>query len=186
MDCERYHSQVQTPDLTLRSLDGRFGVRLGPRQFETLMGLCRKSGSMETGGLLVGRYNETRDTADVTRVWGPPSDSVRRRTNFWRGTSGLQEKLDSLWTSQEYYLGEWHYHPTGAGHPSKTDMRQMARISRSSTYNCPEPILIVVGGTDLRVVGHVFPRCERPVRLDSMGRGFPHKWEHQESATFNS
>lgn len=170
MDCERCHSKVQTTDLTLRSVDGRLRVRLGPCQFETMKGLCRKSEALETGGLLVGRYNETYDTAEVMRVWGPPSDSVRRETSFWRGTSGLQEKLDSLWESQEYYLGEWHYHPNGVGYPSNMDIRQMVRISRSPAYNCPEPILIVVGGADWRLVGHVFPRNELPVRLDSMGR----------------
>lgn len=150
-------------------------MRLGSCQFETMIGLCRESEPLETGGLLVGRYNETYDTAEVTRVWGPPSDSVRRGASFWRGISGLQEKLDSLWRSHEYYLGEWHYHPTGAGSPSNTDIRQMVRISRSPAYNCPEPILIVVGGAGWRVVGHVFPRYERPTRLESMDRGFTHK-----------
>ena len=175
MDSRRFHSRVQTPDLTLRSPDERIRVRLGHRQLEFLLGLCRESGSLETGGLLVGRYNDTLDTAEVTQVLGPPADSVRRRTSFWRGTRGLQERLDSLWASREYYLGEWHYHPSGEGYPSNTDERQMVKISKSSNYNCPEPILIVVGGAEQRVEGYIFPINERPVRLEPTDEGIPHE-----------
>ena len=144
MDSGRSHSQVQTSELILYSHDGRFRVRLGHCQFEVLLGLCGESETLETGGLLIGRYNDAHDTAVVTHVLGPPSDSVRRRNTFWRGIRGIQNKLDLLWKSGEYYLGEWHYHPSGQGYPSNTDTRQMARISGSSDYNCPEPVLIVV------------------------------------------
>ena len=127
--------------------------------------MCRESGDLETGGVLVGRYNEAHDTAIVTRVWGPPEDSVRRRASFWRGTQGLQEQLDALWKSREYYLGEWHYHPRGAGQPSNGDKWQMGRIAESLDYNTPEPVLIVVGGSDWEVLAHVFPRYSAAIRL---------------------
>ena len=87
----------QSLNLTLCSPDGRFRVQFGSRQLEALLDMCRESGDLETGGVLVGRYNEAHDTAIVTRVWGPPGDSVRRRTSFWRGTQGLQQQLDALW-----------------------------------------------------------------------------------------
>ncbi len=158
----------------MRSSDGRFRVRVGSRHLATLLTMCRESESLETGGLLVGRYSEGHDTAVVTRVWGPPKDSIRRQASFWRGTRGLQRKLDSLWRTQEYYLGEWHYHPSGAAQPSKTDIRQMVRIAESPEYNCLEPVLIVVGGTrptELEVVAHVFPRHHSPIRLESPDPG---------------
>ena len=104
----------------------------------------------------------------VTQVWGPPGDSVRRRTSFWRGTQGLQQQLDSLWNAREYYLGEWHYHPGGAGQPSKEDMRQMVRIATSVDYNTPEPVLIVVGGSDWEVVVQVFPRHGTSIELTGL------------------
>ena len=132
------------------------------------MDMCRESGDLETGGVLVGRYNEAHDTAIVTRVWGPPEDSVRRRTSFWRGTQGLQQHLDGLWTVQEYYLGEWHYHPRGGGQPSAGDKRQMIRIAESLDYNTSEPVLIVVGGSNWDVVAHVFPRHSTAIGLGPM------------------
>ena len=138
---------------------------LGSCQFRSLLEMCRESGSLEIGGLLIGRYNNAHDTAEVTRVLGPPSDSVRRQNSFWRGVRGLQNKLNSLWKSGEYYLGEWHYHPGGPARPSPSDIRQMTRISESPKYRCPEPILIVVGGSDWEVVGRVFPRRGSSVTL---------------------
>lgn len=165
LGCVKYLNPTRSSDLTMCSSDGRFRVRVGCRQLKGLWAMCHQSGGLETGGLLVGRYNEAHDTAIVTRVWGPPEDSVRRRTSFWRGIRGLQRKLDSLWKAREYYLGEWHYHPGGAGQPSETDISQMARIARAPQYNTPEPILIVVGGSDWEVVAYVFPQRHPPVRL---------------------
>ena len=131
---------------------------------QTLLDMCRESASLETGGILVGRYDEAHDTAIVTRVWGPPKDSVRMRASFWRGTQGLQRQLDSLWRTREYYLGEWHFHPGGTGQPSERDMRQMVQIANSLEYNTPEPVLMVVG-SDWEVVAHVFPRHSASIEM---------------------
>ena len=166
LGCVECLNPTRSSNLTVRSSDGRFRVYVGPHQIETLLTLCRKSGSKETGGLLVGRYNEAHDTAIVTRVWGPPKDSVRKQTSFRRGTHGLQSQLNSLWrTTQEYYLGEWHYHPGGTAQPSNSDIRQMARIAKSRQYNTPEPILIIIGASQREVVTYVFPRSHQPVEL---------------------
>ena len=165
LDCDEYPDPTRSPDLIMGSSNGRFRVHVGPRQLETLLATCRESGPLETGGLLVGRYNESHDTAVVTGVWDPPTDSVRTRTSFYRGTHGLQRQLNSLWSSGEYYLGEWHYHPDGSGQPSNTDIEQMVCIAKSLRYNTPEPILIVVGGAEWDVIAHVFPRNCSPISL---------------------
>ena len=170
LGCVEYPTPTRSPDLTMRSSDGRFRVRIGYRQLEALLVMCRESETLETGGLLVGRYNEAHDTAIVTRVWGPPKDSVRNRTSFWRGTKDLQRQLDSLWRTREYYLGEWHYHPGGAGQPSKGDMGQMVRIAKAPQYNTPEPILIVVGELEWEILAYVFPRHGTSIELTGQGR----------------
>ena len=165
-----YLNPTQSPNLTMSSSDGRYRVRVGCSQLEVLLAMCRESATWETGGLLVGRYNDAHDTATVTRIWGPPKDSVRKRTSFRRGTRGLQKQLDSLWRTREYYLGEWHYHPGGAGQPSTTDISEMLRIAKALQYNTPEPILIVVGGLDWKVVAHVFPRHGKSIELTGLAR----------------
>ena len=80
--------------------------------------MCSESGRVETGGVLIGRYNRERNMATVTRVCGPPPDSRKGRNTFVRGTQGLQHLINRLWHVNEYYLGEWHYHPEGTAHPS--------------------------------------------------------------------
>ena len=161
----KYLNPIPPPDLIMSSSDGRYRVHVGHIQLEFLLDTCRESGSLETGGLVVGRYNETHDTAIVTHIWGPPTDSVRGPTSFYRGTHGLQARLNSLWSTKEYYLGEWHYHPNGGGQPSIRDERQMIRIAESLRYNTPEPLLLVVGGSRWNVVCYVFPRQGSPVRM---------------------
>ena len=167
LDCVEYLNPTRFSSLAMCSSDGRFRVCLGSHQLKTLLAMCRESRPMETGGLLIGKYNAAHDTAIVTRVWGPPKDSVRKRTSFRRGTYGLQVQLDFLWkTTKEYYLGEWHYHPGGTAQPSKSDIHQMVRVAKSLQYNTPEPLLIIVGGPEWKLVTHVFPRCHQPVKLD--------------------
>ncbi|MXX93046.1 MAG: hypothetical protein F4Y63_06290 [Chloroflexi bacterium] len=164
-DCVECRDPMASSDLTMCSPDGRFRVRVGCCQLESLMAMCRRSGDLETGGVLIGRYNEAHDTAMVTRAMGPTSDSVRGRTSFWRGIQGLQQRINALWKDREYYLGEWHYHPRGAGQPSVRDKRQMVRIAESLDYNTPEPVLIVVGGSRWEVTAYVFPRHGHAVNL---------------------
>ena len=80
-------------DAVFRSTDGRFRLFIGADPLAHILDLCLASYPLETGGVLIGHYNETLDTAIVTRVTGPPPDSRRRRTAFYRGTQGLQEFL---------------------------------------------------------------------------------------------
>ena len=152
-------------DLAFVSADGRFRMVIGDDQLGTIRHLCLVSHPLETGGVLIGQYNAGLDTATVTRVTGPPSDSLRKRTSFYRGIQGLQELLRALWPKEEYYLGEWHYHPGSSPEPSAEDVRRMQEIADSDQANCPEPILLVVGN-GYALTAHVFPRQQGTLRLD--------------------
>ena len=46
----------------------------------------------------------------------------------------------------------------------------MVRIANSLEYNTPEPVLIVVGGSDWEVVAHVFPRHGTSIELAGLAR----------------
>ena len=155
-------------DIVVASDDGRYGVRVSPRQLKKLLSMCSESRHMETGGVLIGRYNRQHNMATVTRACGPPPDSRRGRSTFVRGTKGLQHLVDRLWRVNEYYLGEWHFHPGGTARPSAVDVRQMRRISESEDYHCPEPVLIVLGGrlpANWEMSIYVFPRGQKCERL---------------------
>ncbi len=97
----------------------------------------------ETGGILIGKYSDDLSTAVILSASGPGPQSLFGLSSFTRRGIGLQSELDREFEIGRYYLGEWHCHP-GANHtPSLQDISQMQVISRSSSYSCPEPILIV-------------------------------------------
>lgn len=126
--------------------------------------LCAESANLETGGVLIGHYGTTHSAAVITRVVGPPPDSKKEGASFYRGTAGLGNLLESVWANQEYYLGEWHYHPNGKAQPSCQDRRQMQYIAEDLKAHCPEPLLIILGDDGDPGV-FVFPRQQKQVSL---------------------
>ncbi len=159
-------------DLELRSNDRHFGVTLERAQLDELLRLCERSGPLETGGILIGRYTPRHDMAIVTCIVPPPPDSYGSATSFFRGWQGLRAVLSRFWhrrvLDRQYYLGEWHFHPGAGPLPSPEDRSQMQDIARSEKYSCPEPILMIVGGgpeSGWSLATHVFRRAGRELPL---------------------
>ena len=128
--------------------DRRFGMRVPVEILRQVTNWCEQASACETGGLLIGRYTEDHTFAEVTEALPAPVDSKSGPTWLVRGIKGLNAKLRRRWKAgREYYLGEWHYHPAGVAAPSGTDIAQMRLIAASGRYACPEPVLLIVGGT---------------------------------------
>lgn len=128
------------------SPDGRYAVALPEPVWLRISRLCHEAGSLETGGILVGSYDESLGLALIHQASGPPVDSKRGFFGFSRGRKGANEWLASLWKQGSYYLGEWHLHPAASPRPSATDLRALAQIARDPNYSCSSPLLLVVGG----------------------------------------
>ena len=152
------------------SADRRFQVAVPAKCWASIVDDCRRAYPRETGGVLVGRYSDDLRLADITTVLPAPRDSKAGRTWFARGTAGLQNRLRRFWRRTEYYLGEWHYHPDGHPDPSGPDRNQMSQIAANELYHCPEPLLLIVGGTpdNLAVRCFVFIRGYSGVELAVM------------------
>ncbi len=154
----------------LRSGSGRFALALGRSQVRALLRLTRNAGSQETGGVLVGRYTDACDRAEVRTVSRPPRDSKAGWCHFERGSAGLEAWLLKLWraSARTYYLGEWHFHPYASAEASAHDRAQMRAIAQDTRYACPEPVLLILGGdprTAWQVRAYVFPRDGEVVSL---------------------
>ena len=133
--------------MKFRTDDGRFGLIIESAIIVRLLQICREAGTVETGGILVGRYTPKHDNAIVTDVSGPPPDSKKQAGGFSRGIKGLQRWLNRLWFGKrEYYLGEWHFHPFASAVASGTDMKQLRDFSQDSLLRCPEPVMLIIGG----------------------------------------
>ena len=133
-------------DFKFRSHDGKFGLQLAQKHVDKILGLCKAAGSLETGGVLVGKYNERHDVAFVTRIVAAPPDSQSGPAWFQRGVDGVKRKLVQDWVEcGSYYLGEWHFHPYADPTPSYVDRKQMCSWRFRRAFRCPEPLLLIVG-----------------------------------------
>jgi integrative and conjugative element protein (TIGR02256 family) len=125
-----------------------FKISISQSLMNEIHRLCETSLPNETGGILLGSYTENSTCASVSKLLKAPSDSMSGPTWFFRGTKGVKSKLDKLWKQKkQYYLGEWHYHPNSSSNISSQDINQMNTISNDKAYKCPEPILLIIGGS---------------------------------------
>lgn len=129
------------------SINNVYAVTISEFSLETMLKTIETASSNETGGVLMGSYSSDLSTAVIKNVTGPPSDSKSGKTWFSRGVVGLKKLFQQLWSENIYYLGEWHFHPHGSANPSSTDITQMINISKTAKFKCPEPILLIIGGS---------------------------------------
>lgn len=132
---------------TFISPDRKFTLIIPTPLLEEIRSFCEAADRHETGGILVGKYYDDQHKARLNYVSNAPPDSQRGATWFVRGLKGLQVWVDRLWKSGKgYYIGEWHFHPYSSPSPSTQDISVMKRIAGNKGLNCPEPILIILGG----------------------------------------
>jgi len=160
--------------------DGRYGLRIPSKVLEKMMGLCGCAKDTETGGIMVGYYNRRHDCAIVTDCSGAPKDSLCEKRSFRRGVRGLQRWLMTLWnrSCRRYYLGEWHFHPFARAVPSEMDVTQMRKNAEDKSYNCPEPIMVLVGGAPNAAWSLRSFVCIRGSDVFELSKG----WEKRESS----
>jgi hypothetical protein len=132
-----------------RTENGTFAVELEFSVLDSLDRYCRDAGSVETGGIMIGRYSDDLALAIVREATPQPTDSKSGRSWFVRGMTGLREMLGTRWRAKErtFYIGEWHFHPASYVEPSGEDFAQMIEISRAREYDCKDPLLVILGAT---------------------------------------
>lgn len=98
--------------------------------------------------MLIGHYDADLFIATPQRaIESVDSGSAGIPGFVRRPLDGLLARLWRWTAGRRYYLGEWHSHPGGAGTPSSADDETMFAIATDPLANCPEPILLLVGGT---------------------------------------
>ncbi len=152
------------------SEDGTFAANTSDDVLEFIRHRCAAAGHQETGGIIVGYYTPKRECAIITKASEAPTDSRSGRHWFYRGVVGLRDWLARLWRSEkrEYYLGEWHFHPDDLTDMSPVDAAQMKTIAETESYNCPQPLLLIVAAapsSSLIVSMFVCPQGKPPMRM---------------------
>ncbi|NWD50215.1 Mov34/MPN/PAD-1 family protein [Pseudomonas gingeri] len=75
--------------------------------------LRQQAGANETGGVLLGTYDNVRNTAHIVAALPAPPDSKQTPTYFIRGIKDLKpriERLSEASAGRLQYIGEWHSH----------------------------------------------------------------------------
>lgn len=134
-----------------QSEDEKYGLEIDKDSINRILEYCQKASPKETGGIVIGYYSVDSKWAIITDITGPPKDSVCKNRYFYRGIKGLQKLLDLKWEKRKsYYLGEWHFHPNYLAESSRIDNIQMMHFANDRLLNCPEPLLLIVGGDPKR------------------------------------
>ena len=105
----------------------------------------------ETGGVLLGIIDVSRNAIYVMHAMPQPEDSRGSTYGFERGVAELLDTITELARSslhQIRYVGEWHSHPTGSSvSPSHIDIEQLMWLSRELAAE-GVPALMAIAGDD--------------------------------------
>ena len=125
-----------TSDTVKTDVSGRYQARISAEALAEIRAEVRRGArvrhpDVETGGMLLGAFDDAVGVVYVDRASGPPPDSYLGETYFQHGTEGTQERVDveaKRSNNMIGFVGFWHTHPGGVAQPSATDEQGMASI----------------------------------------------------------
>lgn len=108
------------------------------------------SNSLESGGILLGRYFKSYISVDNITV---PGDGDKRGLAFFhRDKSRAQSIVNQIFNGSNgtiIYLGEWHTHNESSPSPSSIDRIQLKQALTKSRLHFNFIIVIVVGNRNI-------------------------------------
>lgn len=142
-------------DVVQSDRSGEFEVRvsgtaLAEARAEVQRGARVRAPEIETGGMLLGAFDDATGIVYVDKVTGPPPDSYLSATYFHHGVEGTQERVSAevrRTASTCGFVGFWHSHPFGRAHPSQTDEQGMASIV-APDGSTRRALMMILGGDE--------------------------------------
>lgn len=121
---------------------------LAEMRAETRRGARTRGEKFETGGMLLGSFDEAVGCVYIDTAAGPSPDSALSTLFFAHGTQGTQEVVEhhrKRSINRVGFVGMWHTHPYGPARPSPTDEKGMGWIvSPSGTGR--RALMLILGG----------------------------------------
>jgi len=109
---------------------------------------------VETGGILVGDIDKSRNIIYIVKNIPAPIDSIHAPTSYIRGCKGLPGKLKNIADLSHNvlgYVGEWHSHPSSDTSKSSDDDVLYEAMKDFASNNCSPATLIIVGSCDYSI-----------------------------------
>jgi integrative and conjugative element protein (TIGR02256 family) len=140
-------------DVVLEDVSGDFEVRIAAKALaeiraESRRGARVRGARIETGGMLLGAFDEGTRTVHLDGASGPSPDSRLSAMYFDHGTLGTQEAVERSRAAsggRVGFVGMWHTHPQGVALPSATDEAGMAQIV-SPDGTGRRALMLILGG----------------------------------------
>ncbi len=158
---------------------GRYHVSISEKCLGEMLALCRQNLPREIGSSVYGTYSADGFHARVLGNSPVAADSACGRFSLYRGSTGSAQFFGNLFRrtrGKQHYVGEWHSHPGGPPAPSATDNRTLRAIAADTATNCPECILLILGGNLVRdpTLGvYVYSRQRGRIDLSAEGECAP-------------
>lgn len=143
------------PDFTTKDRSGLHEIRISAEALATARAEVRRGArsmapDIETGGMLLGAFDDATGVVYVDKVTGPPPDSLMSATYFHHGIEGTEELVRAevaRTASTTGFVGFWHSHPYGRARPSDTDERGMASIV-APDGNTRRALMMILAGDE--------------------------------------
>ncbi len=148
-------------DTVMREASGRYEIRISATATAVMHAEARNSAAsrgsdVETGGLLLGAFDDAIRVVWIDDATGPPQDSERSRISFIHGienVDGFLAERRRATARVSQFLGMWHTHPNGIAFPSATDEVGMVTLLAPRTRAPRRALLLIVGGEEARWSG---------------------------------
>lgn len=149
VDMRTWASDLILPD----SNSGAYEIRmsrhaLADMRTEARRGRRLRGQRVETGGMMLGAFDDACLILHVDRAIGPPPDSTLSAKFFDHGIVGTQELVDhrrEATHNRQSFVGLWHSHPHGVAHPSITDDEGMWRLVNRERVG-KKALMVILGG----------------------------------------
>lgn len=103
----------------------------------------------ETGGVLLGYWDESFKEVVIDRVLGPGPDAIHRRESFIPDARYHEQMIAYHYEASgrlHTYIGDWHTHPLSVPYLSRKDRRTLKKIAKHEEARAPIPIMTILGG----------------------------------------
>ncbi|WP_276499808.1 Mov34/MPN/PAD-1 family protein [Pontibacter litorisediminis] len=110
----------------------------------------------EFGGFLIGRYSESLEALFI-EDFILPKKYKGYSSIFERSTDGVVEEFENAFLEKnQYYVGEWHTHPSSSTKYSQTDLMAMIQIAECQTVQIKNPVLLILSVTSQELNDYSF------------------------------
>jgi integrative and conjugative element protein (TIGR02256 family) len=155
--CRPAHVYLEWPnDVTADDPQSGYQLRIRPQvmaqlRVEALMTARRFPPQWETGGILIGYFDDACQVVWVTAAEGPSPDSERGAYSFRHGTEGVADLVQAHQAAsggRVRFVGMWHTHPGMPPRASQTDDQAMRDllVSLPGTQVPRRAIRLILGG----------------------------------------